>query len=790
MTALIKIFFITLLFLVYLNQAVASQADVLSSQQHEKWDDVATSTLLENAKSLRFEEPQESVQIATYALTKVKSENNTALTAQIHSLIAWLSHELQNNNDAKYHYLQASRLFTDLNDTEHQITNAFEYIELLFLEDNHNIAYQNLDKLLPIAKSYEDNRYTSLLLMLRANSLYYQKRYHESEAAFLEAIEYLNLPDTATQTNRGEAFHQLGQIFKHLTDYKKSGDYHQLALETHTQLGIPSLVARSLKNVGIAEAKQGNYSASLDYTIRGLRIQETINEPSKRAELLVLAGAIYRQLNRYETSLEYIRDALQMYRELGDMGKIADSLNQMGLLYNRLKKYDEAYELYKEILELPSEKIRLSTIGIVNREISAYKKRQGEYESAMQFAQKAHNIFMQLNDLDKATKTSRIIGDIYHDTGKYEKAIYHFKEALSLAEKTNNLTNKVKITVSLGYAYKFIDLELAKEEFNKALALAKDANLYNDKASIYRELMRIEERNGEYRVAFDHAKKLIAVREIISEQYESNKIAVAKAALDSHITENELASLRERVRFDELAMAKQSDEIEIAQQANQISELELEKNRYANILLIAMLVLCSMFGIYIFRIFILSKRRNVELDYLATHDPLTNCYNRRGFFEIIERDFSNSENATVYSIIMADVDHFKAVNDEYGHEVGDTILKGVADVLEGCIRKNDIVARYGGEEFCIAVADISTDKVQDIAEKMRVKIQDACFENISVSCSFGIATLHNAGDSPTELISKADKALYYSKANGRNQVNVWDISMLNEEIKLKVVSVR
>jgi diguanylate cyclase (GGDEF)-like protein len=122
---------------------------------------------------------------------------------------------------------------------------------------------------------------------------------------------------------------------------------------------------------------------------------------------------------------------------------------------------------------------------------------------------------------------------------------------------------------------------------------------------------------------------------------------------------------------------------------------------------------------------------------------------------------------------MVDIDNFKAVNDGNGHEVGDQVLKNVATTLQRCVRKNDIVARYGGEEFCIAAADVGTEKVERIAEKMRKKIEEACFENIYVTCSFGIASKNSSDDTPMNLISKADKALYYSKANGRNQVNTW-----------------
>jgi diguanylate cyclase (GGDEF)-like protein len=187
--------------------------------------------------------------------------------------------------------------------------------------------------------------------------------------------------------------------------------------------------------------------------------------------------------------------------------------------------------------------------------------------------------------------------------------------------------------------------------------------------------------------------------------------------------------------------------------------------------------LCIGAAIYIYRIFVISRRKNIELDYLAAHDPLTNCLNRRGLFNIIDKKFAERQTNECYCIIMADIDRFKRVNDVYGHDAGDQVLINVAKIFKASIRKTDVAARYGGEEFCIALVNTSQQQALDIAQKMRKSVEESEFNGIQITCSFGITTIEDEEDTPSKLITRADKALYFSKTNGRNQVNAWDESM-------------
>ena len=179
-------------------------------------------------------------------------------------------------------------------------------------------------------------------------------------------------------------------------------------------------------------------------------------------------------------------------------------------------------------------------------------------------------------------------------------------------------------------------------------------------------------------------------------------------------------------------------------------------------------------------------QKNKELKVLMTRDPLTGCLNQRAFLEIFNEEIITArEKDLEICCIMGDIDYFKNINDTYGHNIGDTVIKSVARILISSLRTNDVICRYGGEEFCVLFIDITLDQATNIAEKMRRTIKFnaglAIREpyDIKITLSFGISSLKSGGDanSPDELLAQADKALYESKKNGRNLVSCYSSDM-------------
>lgn len=164
-----------------------------------------------------------------------------------------------------------------------------------------------------------------------------------------------------------------------------------------------------------------------------------------------------------------------------------------------------------------------------------------------------------------------------------------------------------------------------------------------------------------------------------------------------------------------------------------------------------------------------------RLEHLAFVDELTGIYNRRYFMETAEKYFLNfSSFSRPISIIMMDIDHFKSINDTYGHVFGDIVLKHTAEVSRKVLRSTDLFARYGGEEFIIMILDAEKDFALKLAERVRRAVESAeiQFNEITLksTISLGVATKTDRDTSLEEMIQYADEALYTAKQEGRNTV--------------------
>ncbi|MHC1783784.1 MAG: diguanylate cyclase [Anaerolineaceae bacterium] len=175
------------------------------------------------------------------------------------------------------------------------------------------------------------------------------------------------------------------------------------------------------------------------------------------------------------------------------------------------------------------------------------------------------------------------------------------------------------------------------------------------------------------------------------------------------------------------------------------------------------------------------EQLQAELREQTLRDPLTGLYNRRYMSETISREMARSDREkSPVSFIMADIDHFKTINDLHGHQTGDRFLVEIAGLLKDNARSSDIVCRYGGEEFLLMLPGATTDDAARRAEELRQKIANLLVRqngnDLKVTMSLGVSTFPEHGCDATDVIGKSDKALYLSKAAGRNRVTVWHSS--------------
>lgn len=746
----------------------------VNSETHDEATRKSAAEWVAEANKFRKKDKKASFSAAKKALYSAQQNNQPAIEAEASFILGEVSKKLKRYPQATEYFKQSAETYKKISNTKEYILSSIEIIKMQIIDKAFRDAHLLVNKLNNLAMQDEYDFLIALTFTTKADIYYKQKQFKAANIQYIRSLRYLTSSDKKVRKKRGDTYKMLAQSYKRLNEKDQVVFYYQKALEDYSSLNNTKLMARTMNSLTQAKAKLGQYTDALDYATQSLTLYDELNDPEGRAKAYTSAGILYRLIGLYEKSLEHMRIAHEYYLNINDAKGIAKSSNQIGLIYTRLKQFEEAKSFYQLTLDLPADKIDATTIASATREIAVIALEQGDYEKSKEAAYKALDIYEQRNDINSASLTTRVIANVYRAEKNYDAAISYYEKSYALAVRAKNKVYQIKAQTPLALmVLEKGDALEAKRLLQEALQVAIQVNNKSQQLYAYRDLKTVEESLGNYKSALAYAQHEINLREIIQKEKEQKDITEAKAKLHAFKMEQDVAALKEKAKYTQLELEKKNNEIELVEQANKISELQLAKNRYANLMLAALLLICLIIVFYVYRRFNDSRKQNQELDYLAARDPLTNCFNRRTLINTLEKDFVSLSAQHEYSLIIVDIDNFKLVNDNYGHQVGDEVLSGVAEVLQGEVRKTDITARYGGEEFCILLPYTSLEKALEIANSMQKTIAGRRFDNVQVTCSFGVSSSRFAAKTSAELIQQADAALYEAKEGGRNRVKQW-----------------
>ena len=181
--------------------------------------------------------------------------------------------------------------------------------------------------------------------------------------------------------------------------------------------------------------------------------------------------------------------------------------------------------------------------------------------------------------------------------------------------------------------------------------------------------------------------------------------------------------------------------------------------------------------LYYIIFFKILQQKNQHLTQLATKDLLTGIHNRHMFGELFSKEFSVfKRDSTKLSLMMLELDHFKLINDTYGHNIGDVVLKEFAELVSSSVREADIFARWGGEEFVLLLRNAGCEEAFGVGEKIRILLENSDFGEVGkVTCSIGITEIQ-LNDTLESAMERADSAMYQAKTQGRNQTGTCEAS--------------
>ncbi|MDO6566429.1 diguanylate cyclase [Alteromonas sp. 1_MG-2023] len=754
-----------------------SNAQQVAPPSQDKNLSQQANTLLSKARVSEKNSLQLRIEWANKALQLSENFEDLTINAQAHFLLGKLTSQALDNDATQQHFLKASKIYQQLNDTENYVLSYAGFINALIESKQFTQADTAIKKLVPAAFQHGEALPIGIILNARGDSYYEQNKYDLAIVQYLMAVEYLTGDDASTQRLNGRILVKIAQAYKRLKAREKTAEYYQKALAVFTDLNDTRSMARTLNTLAEAERYLGHLVLALDFALRSLSLHNQIDDADGQAKALMGAGIIYRHIGRYEQSLKLILQAHKYYKQINDATGIAKTSNQIGHIYFRLEQFDQAHSFFMLTISLAENNVAPKTLATALRESAIIDWSKGNYTSALELAQKADTIYRESGDREMQSVTQRILANVYRDQNNLSKAHFHYQASLSLATEISSEFYQVKTLIPFAAMLIETNIEEAIDRLKTSLTLSLKNGYKDYTLESYRYLRLAEKSRGNIAASLEYAEKEIALTELIQEDINNNELALEKAKLHSLRLEIELETLREKTKLDKLELARKNNEIEIAQQSNEIAELQLIKNRYASVALALALAVCLILVVLTYRRFVVSTKENQELDYLATRDPLTNCFNRRVLFDSMERDFAKSPLPVEYCVLMIDIDHFKAINDNYGHTIGDSVLCNVANTLQNCVRQDDVVARFGGEEFCILLPNTISQQALHIAETMRKAVQDSRFESIEVTCSVGVTSIRFKAQTPSELIVQADLALFESKSLGRNKVTLWNESL-------------
>lgn len=570
----------------------------------------------------------------------------------------------------------------------------------------------------------------------------------------------------------------------------------------------PAMEARTLAEVAWAHMIVGDMPKAVVSAERGRDIARKHGDREGMADAINCLGVIAQRRGNAVDAIAHFTEALDLYQGLGKRTEVADALNNLGfVLSTGLADYDRALAYQLEGLKIrealgdkPAIALSMNNIGIIY-------DRTGDSDKALEYFRQALELRRNSGAKNRIAATLTNIGDVYLGRRDYAKALEYQREALALRREVGDAAGVAMSLRGIGTVYAGMgQQDQARLRFEESLEAAEEAG---DKAAIVNALIglsRSHREQGRAREAVELSRRALAVagqtesrelirrgwEELAASQERAGDFAGALASFRRFKDENDRIFDQEKTkRLEVLEQQYQSEkhasEIERLKREEAVRELEVNRQRFQRNLLGGSMVLLGLVGFSIYRRRAESARIAEEL---SVTDPLTGLKNRRYMLLTVGADIAAAERkrrlapAGVHPsdadliFLLIDLDGFKSVNDDFGHQAGDQMLAQVADVLRESCRASDTIARWGGDEFLVVsrFADRRTAAV--LAERIRASVEHRAFEvgdgrTVHRSCTVGFASYPFSPAHPEALtweqvVAVADQALYRAKRGGAN----------------------
>ena len=454
-------------------------------------------------------------------------------------------------------------------------------------------------------------------------------------------------------------------------------------------------------------------------------------------------------LSKPDEALPIGLKANQLAEQIGDVDRIGSIQSILGRIYWHIDDFATAINYYRNALKLvpaglhPDVEVSLTNgLGLVQYGLGNYDEALGYFQRCLAMAAEG--------DLTGRADANNNIAYTLHMLGRDQEAVAYGRAGLALFDRLGTAVGKMETLQSLGAIHRALGQYAEAMAFLlEGIDLARRNNSPLLEMAYVLEISRIREVQGE----FDEAE-----HEVLQALRTAER--VGSLTNISLLHERLVEIYKARQDYRSALLHFEAFHAAYRQMFNEASD-----RRFKNLEIQHQLAITR-------------QQADIYRE-LAGTDALTGLVNRRRFLEVAEIALQRARSERrQLALLMLDVDHFKQVNDRYGHAAGDAVLASIAATLKKSLRQGDLAGRYGGEEFVALVSDLSSPQVLNVAERIRQSVAQQAIEveraSIQLTVSLGAVSIDPAQLLPLPvLLNCADQALYQAKQQGRNRVVAW-----------------
>lgn len=515
--------------------------------------------------------------------------------------------------------------------------------------------------------------------------------------------------------------------------------YHQLSLNQAMALDITGQPQQ-----GIAETNAALAWANMQAD-RLLKVSALFVRGSLRNSLLDYSGAL-RDLQQAYSLADNSLDTIKKAQIAGMLALVFEYREEDS---QSIPYFEEAVAYHRSEKNWQELSISLYGLGRANKNVGNVSIGRNQLEQSLLYAR-------QVNDLQGIGYALKELARLDIVSEKYADAEAKLLQARDIFNQSEHTQLQLGVVLSLAEVYRLHgDADQALRYLNMAKQYIDPEFMPIQQISLQEEQAHILALQGDFKGAYTQLSETIGAKKNVFRQQSREQLQKLRTRYEVEVKERQNQLLEQENKI-------------------QKTELKVQENRNAQLMLLS--VFSALLCLLLFALVYRTKRHRKHLEELANTDSLTQLYNRRRTLEMLslQIDLANRHQHDL-SVAMIDLDHFKLVNDQFGHAAGDQVLKAFASLCLKTFRHTDIVGRVGGEEFLIALPHTEIDAARQVIDNLRLATralpEQFNFPQLNVSISCGLCLVDQSVDIE-EIIAAADRALYEAKQQGRNRVYV------------------